>query len=1160
MCFYSKKIYFYATFLLLICLNLSANKALAASQIYPPDNPHVMGTPILNKDTKASIYDEYGRYIYGKKIPDLPMNIIKYRKQNYPAGYDVTINGNISQKLGEGAFGYIFSNGQDYDVGSTVRLKNVGLDSKGRKVVVCMQSKSPVVYSIQNSTGRIYVAPFKEGSTFDVSYNIWFETEQGEKINNKNSYFLFVGLINAYDNGDPMVDKSYQRFSRYVIQSGEDSYLIQNQNAIRQFLIPLGNGFISEFQPVKYGDRAFNIIFKQNETISFTAKDFDENGKELYLNKKGLVTPLYLLAADQLVVMSIPMPTPYLNSTRNESGVLEARLDAVQEIPIQDGKNFYPDQVKVTVTLPETIDLEQINEKYISIETSSGQKIPASLKIKDKNKIEVIADSRLLEKFKGEEIHIKGNLPLNINYPGLLDNVDKNGYIIINDIFVKNENSKESNTNTLYVKKPKEQKIPAPYITQTRNNREDLVVALDVTQEIPKSDNEQKWPSNFNYTIDLPDTIDSKNIDKGTMTLKDENNVLGSLPISDFVTYPSQNKISVNLNEQLLNLLGTGKKNKLRLTCKLPLNFKYPNLFDNKDSQGYLKIENIYAQNNVNPKRSTELLYTKTNPPTADTKPITVPLGSKSSDLNINDYVYNVKSHYRNDKVNVNFSEEKKFDKIEKTKIGIKLTSQNTGDYRIIYSDVDVIDYVDKLISDPNHINTDISNNYYETTIQQKLDCNETYLNSLSIFIESPETIDLNKKDFSIYAIHKNQETENLIDPSNYNIQMNEHNLAEISFKNDVLDKYKDGNVVIKQKSSLNKENSEILKNVLDKEKDSISFEFQGKVYNEIDKSIKSKVISFKVHTRYIMKITADPVENKIVKVNSTIGEAKDYIEKISKPEFTFDRYDIEFKEKPNFSIIGLQKFNVIIKSKYFNTFIEVPISIRVVNSSVNMSIKQVYRMNNKMPIYSDVVNKTPVDNSKNTYEVTSGESISDTLKEIPSKDFKINYSAYVPTFNSDYKIVIDGNKTTSTTVPNKDFTLILEYDGTVELKADNLDFGNIPISLVNLSKTKIQKNKYVTLTDTTLINKTEIQVSLLNPLFNPDKKQDFLGGLFIQQTPKPLYITTKGQTFYETPANEEKQMYQKLPMNMGIYQNLGNSDGNYEGKVLWSVIDGPSN
>lgn len=711
-----------------------------------------------------------------------------------------------------------------------------------------------------------------------------------------------------------------------------------------------------------------------------------------------------------------------------------------------------------------------------------------------------------------------------------------------------------------------------PIIRKTINNNTDaknrFKAKISATQILPSQSSKELYPKNFEINIDLHDKADL--INQSTLKASDFKLMLDGKDISNQakISMVEPGKLKITFTQDQLAKIGDAS---VQVEGLVELKHNDDKIYDYIDSDGYIFIEGIKAKNNINAKEDiSDKLKIKVPGPTGTPIPISVIEGDTTENLDANNLVKNLQSYLPNDSVVVKgFKEPKTFSDIGETTVEVILQSKRVPKATSIISvPVSVISsQLPKL--KPITIQPELNK---EAHTKKDLTYNPSFIQSFSALEEA--TTDNSFNEVNLFFNYSDQLSD--VNVNNFSLSMDGHELDKSYYKLNLdsinhrvtvtftkaslASNLKNKEITIKQHSQIKTSDSEILK-LYDKQTHQFTFKISANnSYNfKSDQPlIQSKVVTENQTVKYEPKITAKPIKNKTVEPGSPVGNASDYIETVSSPDFEFDQYDIAFKNEPNFSEAGTKEFDVIIKSKSFGTFIEVPVSVNVTNPTVNMKVKQVYKEDNSHAIYSDIENKKLVDNTKDQYEVKINDPITNVLEGLPSDKFNLKYKGYVPAFNPTYKIIVDNKEVFSETVPDQDFTLVLEYDGTVEINADDLDFGKVPVSLVNLSKTTSIKDKYVTLVDTTLTNKNEIQVNLLKPLYDSNKNQTLLGGLFIQKSSQTIYVTTKGQTFYETPNTEEKKMLLKLPMNMGVYQNLGNSGGKYKGTVQWSIINGP--
>lgn len=237
-------------------------------------------------------------------------------------------------------------------------------------------------------------------------------------------------------------------------------------------------------------------------------------------------------------------------------------------------------------------------------------------------------------------------------------------------------------------------------------------------------------------------------------------------------------------------------------------------------------------------------------------------------------------------------------------------------------------------------------------------------------------------------------------------------------------------------------------------------------------------------------------------------------------------------------------------------------LTIKLEFIQVNMHVKQVYKDKIQQPIYTNLESETPVDNAKNIYETTIGDDISDIIINLKTKnnaEIKIDYDWYVPIKPSvDYLVIIDGKEVSTTEVPDKDFDLLIIYTGITNLEVSNLNYGQIPMaSKDNEVFDNPDKAQKITVLNTDISNNWELVVSMTDDIENKNNSQPYLGGLLVEKNGTKTVIDSSGVKL-STRTEQDNQLVSKIPMDIKLFQNIGNTLGTYRGEILWTVQDNP--
>lgn len=230
----------------------------------------------------------------------------------------------------------------------------------------------------------------------------------------------------------------------------------------------------------------------------------------------------------------------------------------------------------------------------------------------------------------------------------------------------------------------------------------------------------------------------------------------------------------------------------------------------------------------------------------------------------------------------------------------------------------------------------------------------------------------------------------------------------------------------------------------------------------------------------------------------------------------------------------------------------------------VSMVISQVYKENNSVGIYDDLVNQTKIDNSK-IFSVKQGDEIEDILSTLIAKnEFALNHPGYEELLLKDYQIIVNGNPIATDVVPSQDFIVRFEYTGfvTFETKPD-IDFGKTKVnsgSQQTYSPTNSETE--VKIMNTTLTESWELYLSLPDG-FEGDSGDDYLGEIFYVDDSEKKSVIDKSSIMIEQQT--AAGLIQSIDMKgssskkgLLINQQIGNRAEKFKGKLLWSLEDTP--
>ena len=229
----------------------------------------------------------------------------------------------------------------------------------------------------------------------------------------------------------------------------------------------------------------------------------------------------------------------------------------------------------------------------------------------------------------------------------------------------------------------------------------------------------------------------------------------------------------------------------------------------------------------------------------------------------------------------------------------------------------------------------------------------------------------------------------------------------------------------------------------------------------------------------------------------------------------------------------------------------------------VTMSIKQIYKDDHSKSIYGDLDNEKPVNNDKNKYLVEIGSSINDSVEKIIKDDkanFKINYDGYNDVDTSSYKVTGASNHILE--VPNENFEIYYEYVGLIELIVSDLDFKDTEITgkdnaIFSPKGSAPGVNQDIQIINTTLTPGWKLNVALPKGIHIVNKDTPYLGGLIFGDEKNPTIIDKDGVMF-SNQLKENNKVKSNVPMDIKLYQNIGNTLDSYIGEVEWTLYDTP--
>ncbi|MFW8054137.1 hypothetical protein [Vagococcus fluvialis] len=236
-------------------------------------------------------------------------------------------------------------------------------------------------------------------------------------------------------------------------------------------------------------------------------------------------------------------------------------------------------------------------------------------------------------------------------------------------------------------------------------------------------------------------------------------------------------------------------------------------------------------------------------------------------------------------------------------------------------------------------------------------------------------------------------------------------------------------------------------------------------------------------------------------------------------------------------------------------------LSVTLVRSEVKMSIKQVYKGNHQEKIYSKIDPEERIDNSLNIYNVKVGDSIQPIIENLEKNyptEIKLDFDWYKKIDLSKFVVKVNGVVQPITNVPNENFELIFEYEGKTSLNIFDLDYDKVKITDVNDKREDLKTKKDIEIIDTRLKSDWQLKVALADEIRGGQRNELFIGGLLVEKSNGKVDVIDEDGIIYSLKSSSDKKMKTKLPMNVKLYQDIGNSLGKYEGQILWSLEEVP--
>lgn len=302
--------------------------------------------------------------------------------------------------------------------------------------------------------------------------------------------------------------------------------------------------------------------------------------------------------------------------------------------------------------------------------------------------------------------------------------------------------------------------------------------------------------------------------------------------------------------------------------------------------------------------------------------------------------------------------------------------------------------------------------------------------------------------------------------------------------------------------------------------------------------------------------------------INFVDEKGKKLSDVITKTGFEGESYDYskEIKKIPGYNFLKVddKEGTSPIKGIYPNApgSSEIKITIVYKISQSKMNVKQVYKTKQNQAIYKDIENQKTVNNDATYDEIigTSLPGIIDKMKKNDKQDITIDYNWYQPIDSKkDYIVLIDGKEVKTEVVPEDNFELLILYTGITHLEVSALDYGEITTtSKDNVLYNNPDKNQNIKVVNTDLDTKWKLRVSMSGKIQDETKTNDYLGGLLIKRDGKNQVISEEAIKFTDQ-EKQNNQLSSSIPMDVKLYQNVGNKLGEYKGNVLWTLQDGPN-
>lgn len=745
--------------------------------------------------------------------------------------------------------------------------------------------------------------------------------------------------------------------------------------------------------------------------------------------------------------------------------------------------------------------------------------------------------------------------------------------------------------------------FPTPYgypmMEETVNNdtnKNANKVKFKAVQILSSQANDDFYASPLKITVNLADKkglLDKSSIDSKTLKVYDNsgNDITRNTSVTIPTSGDDAGKVVVSISRGQLKELGDSS---ISIEGFLPVNQNNPELLKYITDDGYIPVEGVSIKNSKNKKETSKVMKVKVPGPTADPITTGVVEGTSTDSLTPSNLVTNIKPSLKGDSVSIEgFEKSKTFDKVGTDSVSVVLKSQKVPSVKSsikvpievyekdspMLKSMEIIPEKDKVAHGKDELVYSPSFNQDLEPIQPISDTSKTF-NTAKIKINYNKVLPVKQSDFTI------TQSGNLIDSSKYKTDIDSKlGTVTFTFEKSVLNnELKNKEIVIKNKTMIpTQANAKEIMTAYNKEEKSFDFDISGVTswnYTEGKPYIFSENVNELQRIYYEPAISADPVTDQTVKVGEEVKPADKYIKNLSKPDFDFDQYDITFKQKPDFSTAGLKNFTVLITSKEFGTVREVPVSVKVLEPLVKMTVHHVYKDDENQEIYSNLDTKEIVP-ADSPILVKPGEDIFTLIDSYASqKKIKLNYDNYLAItddqgdlYKDNLKASIDKeNPIKDFIVPNSNFDVMLLYKGITNLKnvPSNLNYGSVdrlnPFSkYIPLSENSVEQT--VTVSDTTLNNNWKLTLSNPKGLINPQTDEPLLGSLvYFDKDHEKYGIDIKDEQKVIEPKTNSDSLIFKFDIGSETNANRGlklrldgtSSSGKYEGKAMWTIIDGP--